>query len=67
MTHTCGACGKPCKGVWRNEGIGPYEYHGQLCNDVRMEFMSECCDEPLEPEDADLEVDEPEEEDEWEE
>jgi hypothetical protein len=26
------------KGEWVDNGIGPYEFHGQRCTDTRMEF-----------------------------
>lgn len=45
--YVCQECGEPCRAHKVNMGIGPYEYWGQRCNDVRIEVVSTCCDAPL--------------------
>lgn len=48
----CPHCGEKVSGKWVDEGIGPYEYWGQMCNDKRMEFVCEECDGELEPDES---------------
>lgn len=40
----CEECGKPCKVVNVDFGIGAYEYWGAKGNDVRIEAVSDCCE-----------------------
>ena len=45
--YFCDECHKPCEGVWRDFGIGSYEYWGQVCRDKNTQYVSECCDGDL--------------------
>jgi hypothetical protein len=45
----CPHCNAEVEGTWVDQGIGAYEYWGQMCNDKRMEFVCEECDGELEP------------------
>lgn len=40
----CGACGKPCKAITVDEGIGAYEYWGQKGVDTCIVTSSDCCE-----------------------
>jgi len=44
----CKSCEKECREVQRDFGIGPYEYWGIPGNDVRLEWVSNCCDGDVE-------------------
>ena len=51
LPMTCPACGEVCSGVWEDFGIGSYEYWGARGTDVRMVYVSNCCEAQLpEPE-----------------
>ena len=44
---TCPACGKETRGEWVDFGIGAYEYWGAPGVDVRMDYVSSCCEASL--------------------
>lgn len=48
MDEICEFCGKPCKGVWVDYGIGVHEFWGTVYNDVDKQYVSNCCEHPLE-------------------
>ena len=48
----CPHCGEKVSGKWIDEGIGAYEYWGQMCNDKQMVFVCEECDGELEPDES---------------
>jgi len=44
MKYYCGECGKECKTVERDFGIGAYEFWGARSVHVNIQTVSECCD-----------------------
>ena len=40
----CGDCGRECKAVVADFGIGTYEFQGSVGHDVRKAVVSDCCD-----------------------
>lgn len=52
----CPACGQECQGSWEDFGIGRYDYWGAPGVDVRMAYVSTCCEaqlpEPERPDDG---------------
>lgn len=40
----CEECGEPCEGSFVDFGIGPGEFWGQKFNDVKMQYVSTCCE-----------------------
>lgn len=40
----CSECKEKCFGVFRDMGIGPYEYWGTNYVDERWEWVSPCCE-----------------------
>ena len=45
----CPHCYQDVEGTWVDEGIGQYEYWGQVCIDKQMVFICEECEGLLEP------------------
>jgi len=39
----CTDCGQECEVIEFDDGIGPYEYWGQIGNQVCMVEASDCC------------------------
>lgn len=44
MDGYCSECGKACKEVKRNFGIGAYEYWGATGSQDNWQWVSHCCD-----------------------
>ena len=42
--YFCQECELECRGQVVDQGIGPYEFWGQKGIDVRLAFVSECCE-----------------------
>ena len=49
--HECSECKQPCAGHWVDFGIGPNEFWGVTSVDKDEQYVSKCCDAPLEGED----------------
>lgn len=45
MKTFCSLCRNECGYKIINEGIGPYEYWGAICNDTQLAVVSTCCRE----------------------
>ena len=61
MDGYCSECGKACKEVKRDFGIGAYEYWGATGSHHVWHWVSECCDgavllNPLKKEEHESEV-----------
>lgn len=41
----CTSCGKPCRVILIDTGIGAYEFWGDKCVDKRIEAVSACCED----------------------
>ncbi len=46
--YTCTECGEPCNASWEDFGIGSYEFWGQKCTQTDWQFVSDCCEAPVE-------------------
>lgn len=44
----CTECGESCTPKQIDEGIGAYEYHGYKGVDVRLVWVSDCCEAEVE-------------------
>lgn len=47
--EVCECCGNTCTGDWRDFGVGLNEAWGVSMVHVDMQYVSDCCDSPLEP------------------
>lgn len=45
--YICPDCGEPCDAKECDDGIGPYEYHGQKCYHSHKYIGSDCCEAEL--------------------
>lgn len=45
LQATCPNCGQYCDVKKIDVGIGPFEFWGSKENDVKIIYVSECCDE----------------------
>ena len=43
----CSSCGSSCGHTYIDEGIGEYEFWGQVCHDKQMCKVSTCCEEAI--------------------
>ena len=46
-TGFCKCCGEKCTGITVDFGIGPYEYGSIRSVDVRLEMVSDCCEDEI--------------------
>lgn len=44
----CTSCKQDAEGRWEDNGIGSYEFWGTPGDDSQLDFVSTCCEAPLE-------------------
>lgn len=59
MEEICEFCEKPCTGMWVDYGLGLDEFWGSVINHVDKQYVSDCCEAPLEPRERDEDFDIP--------
>lgn len=60
MDEICEFCEKPCYGKWVDFGVGVTEFWGSVSNHEDVQYVSNCCEAPLNPPDYDEDFDIPE-------
>lgn len=59
MDEICEFCGKPCRGMWVDYGVGLNEFWGSVSIHKDEQYVSNCCEAPLNPPDYEEDFDIP--------